>query len=195
MSISNMARKLIFLFALLLFGFTSIFSQQRMDVDGDGYPETVFQNPGASHFHRIEFDFNRDGRNDIALILDENTGEFLSIDVVRTTWPIPSNIGSQQWINEKRSAAQLFWNNRAQNTAICDVCHITTAVNRNNGYILSSQDILANINYVNLESNPFFLTVESKLLFWQLMFQGGGIDTDWLLCDNCINEWIAALRR
>jgi len=142
-------KKVIILLLFCLGILFPLFSQQRIDVNGDGILETVYSNPGKRFFYRIEFDFNNDGRNDIILNIDENTGRYLSLDVVRTTWPIPSNIGTQQWVDSKRSACIEFWNNHSQNNANCDICN--TEINRNTGYILSSQDILANLRYVNYD--------------------------------------------
>jgi hypothetical protein len=69
-------KKLLF---LLLCGFcfgrlAPLFSQQKVDVNGDGYPETVFSRPGKKYYYKIEFDLNKNGKNDIILLLDENTG-------------------------------------------------------------------------------------------------------------------------
>lgn len=177
-----------------------VFSQQKMDVNGDGLPEIVYSRSGKKYFNRIEFDFNNDGKYDIALIIDDDTGRYLSLDAVRTTWPIPENYGTQQWLNEKKSAAQTFWKNRTENDAICDLCN--ASVRRNGGCLLNSQDILANKQVINSGGetidafsrllnggNENYDPVMDRLSFWQGIFMWGGINTSWLLCDECLKKY------
>jgi len=190
----------LFLCCFCFGGLLPLFSQQKVDVNGDGFSETVYSRPGKKYFYKIEFDFNKDGKNDVILLLDENTGRYLSLDIVRTTWPIPSGIGTQQWIDNKKAAGQEFWRNRNQNDASCDICN--GGLDRNAGYVLSSQDILANLKYVNYHVyyarhdplTALFLgedydKVSASLSQMETMFLSS-INTPWLLCNDCIQEWI-----
>jgi hypothetical protein len=164
--------------------------------------KTVYSHSGKKYFYKIEYDLNNDGKNDIALLVDENTGKFASLDVVRSTWPLVPNVGSQQWLDTKKTAATQFWNNRSAGNATCDIC--SDGVARGVGYVLTSHDILSNIGYVNLTlpkleaMNSFtrrmlgssYDPVQSALSFWQTAFESS-VNTNWFLCDDCIKEWIA----
>jgi hypothetical protein len=193
---------------------SQLFAQsKKMDVNDDGNFETVYFNTGKPYFFKVAFDFDNDGKSDILLSINENTGEFLSIDIDRSTWPITSNLGSSEWIKEKKDHSHKFWNeggphgthvydksgkflftipphDHSRNTCICDICNAT--VMRNQGYLLSTQDVFSNPDYINRKDpmatmfgqNP----VELQLTFLQQLFITG-INTPWMLCDDCFNVW------
>lgn len=207
-------KKIIFVFFMIIGVFSLFADTSRMDVNNDGLLETVFYHPGKNYFYKIAFDFDKDGENDILLLIDENNGEYLYIDIDRNSWPKTINIGSDEWIKEKIEHAKMFWNkggpqgsnvydkngvfvftippnDQSKQSSICDVCNAT--VFRDSGYVLTGRDIMTNPDYIKGDSFMALISgldpIQLQLSVLQQLFESGSIDTPWMLCNECFSEW------
>ena len=165
---------------------------EKYDDDGNGYKEKwAFFHEGKMYPYKMAYDYTKDGKTDFYVTISEKTGVPLSVAIDRNTWPVLKNIGTEKWKKDKKQAAIEFWKTSGNESGICDISNVT--IIRGQGYILTTQEILSSEKYVKKEDRMMQMlgmnNIDGDFLRWQSFFQNSA-NTPWLICDDCIKDWM-----
>ncbi len=187
---------------------------KETDQNLDGITDTwEYYHGGQNYPYKRAYDRTFNKKIDFYIIISETTGKIASISIDRKTWPVQKNIGLEQWKIKKKKEVIRFWNSPAKGTeirntktgdsiyvepndptrrtALCDICN--RKIKRNQGYLLSTKEVLSSDKYINRKGTLAILSgeryLEAKVYFWEHFFKGLA-KSPWLICDECIENWM-----